>query len=129
MKIFFTHSVANWFYLHGLFLVTAFSIINQTRQSWTGDSHENFPLWLLEWSSNGLKNFLKGLRDVKEGGIRARKVAQMWKCWDWAWRNQAQECRSDKMGVTFDRRKGSSPFFFFFLTKNEQQQQNSSQIG
>ena len=76
-----------------------------------------FPLWLLEWSCNGLKNFLKGLRDVKEGGISARKVAQMWKCWDWAWRNQAQDCRSDKMGewpLTVGR---ALLHFFFFLNK------------
>ena len=29
MKIFFTRLEANWFCLHGLFRVTAFSIINQ----------------------------------------------------------------------------------------------------
>ena len=34
-----------------------------------------FPqLWLLEWGCNGLKNVTKGLRDVKEGGISARKA-------------------------------------------------------
>ena len=80
-----------------------------------------FPLWLLEWSCNGLKSFSRGLRNVKEGGISARKVAQMWKCWDWAWRNQAQDCRSDKMGewpLTVGR---ALLHFFFFLTKNQKQ--------
>ena len=38
-----------------------------------------FPqLWLLEWGCNGLKNVTKGLRDVKEGGISARKAGLLW---------------------------------------------------
>ena len=83
-----------------------------------------FPLWLLEWSCNGLKSFSRGLRDVKEGGISARKVAQMWKCGDWAWRNQPLDGTSDKMGewpLTVGR--ALLHFFFFFLTKNEKQKQ------
>ena len=35
-------------------------------------------LWLVEWGFNGLKNSPKGLRDVKERGISARKTVQMW---------------------------------------------------
>ena len=83
-----------------------------------------FLLWLLEWSCNGLKSFSRGLRDVKEGGISARKVAQMWKCGDWAWRNQPLDGRSDKMGewpLTVGR---ALLHFFFFLTKNEEQKKN-----
>ena len=38
-----------------------------------------FPqLLLLELGCNGLKNFSKRLKDVKEGGISARKAGQMW---------------------------------------------------
>ena len=77
-----------------------------------------FPLWLLKWSCNGLKSFSRGLRDVKEGGISARKVAQMWKCGDWAWRNQPLDGRSDKMEewpLTFGR--ALLHFFFFFFNQ------------
>ena len=62
MKIFFTHSEATWFRVHGLFGVTA-SELNR--------EFSYFPqLWLLEWGCNGLKNVSKGLRDVKEGGVK-----------------------------------------------------------
>ena len=40
---------------------------NRKRRGWTGNSH---------W--NGLKNVPKGLRDVKEGRISARKAGQIW---------------------------------------------------
>ena len=33
---------------------------------------------MLEWGCNGLKNVTKGLRDVKEGGISARKAGLLW---------------------------------------------------
>ena len=32
----------------------------------------------IEWGCNGLKNVTKGLRDVKEGGISARKEGLLW---------------------------------------------------
>ena len=36
IQIFFTHSEATWFRVHGLFRETAFSIYNWKRRSWTG---------------------------------------------------------------------------------------------
>ena len=53
-------------------------------------------LWLVEWGFNGLKNSPKGLRDVKERGISARKTVQMWGTDNW--RNQL--CRSERNGVS-----------------------------
>ena len=61
MKIFFTHSEANWFCLHGLFRVTAFSIINQKRQSWKGDSHTNLSVVTARMELQRSKKFLKGI--------------------------------------------------------------------
>ena len=71
------------------------------------------------WGCNGLKNLsLKVLRDVKEGGISARRRQPKY-----------GDCARGKSTlyirlfgrVTFDRRNGPSPFFFFFFffTKNE----------
>ena len=62
---------------------------------------------------------LKGLRDVKEGGISARRLQP--KCGDCARRKSTLYIRLFGR-VTFDRRNGPSPFFFsffFFFTKNE----------
>ena len=61
---------------------------------------------------------------MKQGGTSARKVAQMW--------GLRQNGR-----VTFDRRKGSSPFLFCFVLfvclfvflNEKQKNENGSQIG
>ena len=70
MDIFFTHSEVTWFHVHGFFRVTVFSMNLE---------FSYFPqLWLLEWGCNGLKNVTKGLQDVREGGISARKAGLLW---------------------------------------------------
>ena len=72
------------------------------RWSWTG-KFSYFPqLWLLEWGWNGLKNVSKGLRDVEERWISARKAGQLWgltRAWN-------QHCLRVGLNsrVTFDRR-------------------------
>ena len=76
LEIFFTHSEANWFRVHGLFRVTAFSITSA--EIVPGILVQIPQLWLVEWGCNGLKNSPKGLRDVKEGEISGRKAAQVW---------------------------------------------------
>ena len=77
LEIFFTHSEAYWFRVHGLFRVTAFSITGSA-EIVPGILIQIPQLWLVEWSCNGLKNSPKGLRDVKEGEISGRKAAQVW---------------------------------------------------
>ena len=121
MEIFFTHSETNWFRMRGLFRVTAFSVYNRKRRNESVEMKASKPgiliqipeLWLLEWGCNGLKNFLKGLRDVKEGGISARKAVQMW--------GLSMKKSALQVGrVTFDPRKGPSrpsPIFFFLGQK------------
>ena len=60
-----------------------------------------FPhLWLLEWGCNGLKNVTKGLRDVKEGGISARKAGLLWGL---SMKKSTLQVRLNRR-VTFDRR-------------------------
>ena len=116
MEIFFTHSEANWLGIHGLFRVTAFSIYNRKREVEPGI------LIQMGRGCNGLKNLSKGLRDVKEGGISARKRQP--KCGDCAWRTSTLHVRLNG-GVTFDRRKGPSP-----VLKNEKKKKkDGSQIS
>ena len=77
MENFFTHAEGTRLRVHGLFRVTAFSTCNRKLEK-TSDLNlelSYFPqLGLLEGGCNSLKNVTKGLRDVKEGGISARKV-------------------------------------------------------
>ena len=107
MEIFFTHSEANWFPIHGLFRVTAFSIYNRKREVEPGI------LIQMGWGCNGLKNFSKGLRDVKEGGISATKRQP--KCGDCAWRKSTLHVRlNGRVTLTVGR-----ALLQFFLYKNE----------
>ena len=67
---------------------------------------------------NGLQrseNFSKGLRDKKEGGISARKSAQMWGL---SMKKSTLQARLNGR-VTFDRRKGPLPAFFKEKKKNQ----------
>ena len=114
MEIFFTHSEANWLGIHGLFRVTAFSIYNRKREVEPGI------LIQMGRGCNGLKNLSKGLRDVKEGGISARKRQP--KCGDCAWRTSTLHVRLNG-GVTFDRRKGPSP-----VLKNEKKKKKKKTV-
>ena len=60
-----------------------------------------FPqLGLLEWGCKGLKNVTKGLRDVKEGGISARKAGLLWGL---SMKKSTLQVRLNRR-VTFDRR-------------------------
>ena len=78
MEIFVTHSEATWFRVHGLFRVTAFFIyITGNVGAEPGFSYKS-PVVTAKWGCDSLKNFSKGPRDLKEGGISARKTAQMW---------------------------------------------------
>ena len=69
-------------------------------------------LWLLEWGWNGLKNFTKGLRDVKEGGIRTSKAGRMWRL---TMKKSTLQVRLNGR-VTFDRRIESPSLEFFFCS-------------
>ena len=106
MEIFYTNSEVTKFHVHGLFRVTAL---------WTDLNLEfsYFPqLWLLEWGCNGLKNVTVGLRDVKEGGISARKAGLLWDRLSMK-KSTLQVSRLSRR-VTFDRRiEVPSPSFFF----------------
>ena len=74
MEIFFIHSEATWFRFHGLFRVTAFSICNRKRRSWTGNSN-TFPCCVVtnvfcvnRWHSNRYYTINQGTeqrRDTK----------------------------------------------------------------
>ena len=88
----------------------------------------SFPqLWLLEWGCNGLKNVSKGFKDVKEKGISARKVGEMWELSEHEEINTAGQTkpypfrrllRRLNRRVTFHRRiEVPSPVFFFFNEK------------
>ena len=70
---------------------------------------------MLEWGCNGLKNVTKGLRDVKEGGISARKAGLL--C-GLSMKKSTLQVRLNR-GVTFDRRIEVPPTSFFPLIKNE----------
>ena len=78
-------------------------------------------LWRLEWGYNGLKNYSKGLRDVEEGGISARKAAQIWGL---SMKKSTLQVRLNGR-VTFVPRKGSSTVFF----KHKMKKKNLSQIS
>ena len=117
MEIFFTHSEANWFPIHGLFRVTAFSIYNRKREVEPGI------LIQMGWGCNGLKNFSKGLRDVKEGGISATKRQP--KCGDCAWRKSTLHVRLNGRVTLIVGRA----LLQFFLYKNEKKKKTCSQIS
>ena len=110
MENFFTHSEANWFGKHGLFRMTAFSIYNRKREVEPGI------LIQMGRGCNGLKNFSKGLRDVKEGGISARKRQP--KCGDCAWRKSTLHVRLNG-GVTLTVGRA---LLHFFVYKNEKKE-------
>ena len=75
-------------------------------------------LWRKEWACNGLKNVTKGWRDVKEGGISARKAGLLWD--RLSMKKSTLQVRLNRR-VTFDRRiEVPSPSFIFFLIKNEE---------
>ena len=64
---------------------------------------------MLEWGCNGLKNVTKGLRDVKEGGISARKAGLLWGL---SMKKSTPQVSPNRR-VTFDRRiEVPSPSFF-----------------
>ena len=72
---------------------------------------------MLEWGCNGLKNVTKGLRDVKEGGISARKAGSLWGL---SMKKSTLQVRLNRR-VTFDHRvEVPSLSFFFFKKKNEE---------
>ena len=64
---------------------------------------------MLEWGCNGLKNVTKGLREVKEGGISARKAGLLWGL---SMKKSTLQVRLNRR-VTFDCRiEVPSPSFF-----------------
>ena len=71
MKNFFTHSETNWFCVHDLFRVTAFSIFNRKRQSWTGYAHTNLSVVTTRMELQRSEKFLQEIERC-EGGISAR---------------------------------------------------------
>ena len=72
--------------------------------------------------SNGLENVSKGLRDVKEGGISARKAGQL--IWGLSMKKSTLQVRLSGR-VTFYRRiEVPSPVFFFFSKRLKQAEYN-----
>ena len=72
-------------------------------------------LRLLEWG-HGLKNVTKGLRDVKEGGISARKAGLLLGL---SIKKSTLQVRLNRR-VTFDRRIDVPSPSSFFKIKNEE---------
>ena len=120
MENFFTHSEANWFGKHGLFRVTAFSIYNRKREVEPGI------LIQMGRGCNGLKNFSKGLRDVKESGISARKRQS--KCGDCAWRKSTLHVRLNG-GVTLTVGRALLLFFVYKNEKKKKKRKTGLQIS
>ena len=95
-------------------LVSRDCILYELKASELNLKFSYFPqLGLIEWGCNGLKSVTKGLRDLKEGGISARKAGLLWGL---SMNKSTLQVRLNGR-VTFDRRIEVPYPSFFFLNK------------